>query len=160
MDLRRLALRARSPFREGSWRRGTLALALLLPGAGLENGCGNGAVDVNGCRQIEEARCRQAPACGIPIEPPYFTSGTNVEACIRFYDDSCLQGLASSDPGAAAVSACVTAIQNDTLKKDGCNTVKSPETDQAACGWLVPPATAPADAAATEIDAPADVASQ
>ncbi len=164
MELRRLALRARSPFPEGSWRRGTLALAFLLPGVALENGCGTGAVDVDGCRQIEEARCRQAPGCGIPITPPYFTSGTNVEACIRFYDDACLHGLASSDPGAAAVNACVMAIQNDTVKKDGCSIVLVPQTDQAACGWLVPPASTPADAAAeaasTEIDAAADASSQ
>ena len=43
------------------------ALALLLAGGAAEGGCGTGAVDVDGCRQIEEARCRQAPACGIRL---------------------------------------------------------------------------------------------
>ena len=159
MEVRRQALRARPPSRDGSWRR--LALALLLPLASLEEGCGTGAVDVDGCRQIEEARCRQAPACGIRVTPPNFTSATDVEACIRYYDDACLHGLASSDPGASAVSACVTAIQNDSTKKDGCSTVKQPQTDPAACGWLVPPVpTTPPDAEAPAADAATDVASQ
>jgi hypothetical protein len=132
-------------------RPGTLAILV----AGLANACGTGAVDVGACKQIEEARCRQAPACGIPIEPPYFTSGTDVDACIRFYDDACLHGLVAGDPGAAAVNACVAAIQSDTLEKDQCGIVRAPQTDQAACGWLVPPASAATDAAA---DAPTDAA--
>jgi hypothetical protein len=161
MEARRPATGARPPFRDGSWRRVALALGLLAPLASLEEGCGNGAVDVDGCRQIEEARCRQAPACGIKITPPNFTSGTDVEACIRYYDDACLNGLASSDPGASAVSACVTAIQNDSTKKDGCSTVRQPQTDTGACGWLVPPVpTTPPDASSPETEAQADVASQ
>jgi hypothetical protein len=127
-------------------RSGTLAI--LLAGLAVANGCGTSAVDVAGCRQIEETRCRQAPACGIPIEPPYFTSGTDVESCIRYYDTACLHGFAAGDPGAAAVNACVAAIQNDSLKKDGCGIVRSPQTDQAACGWLVPPSSVTQDAAA------------
>jgi hypothetical protein len=170
MDVCRPALRGR-PFRDGGVttspaRRRTAATAVVfalgLSGAGLANGCGTGAVNVDGCRQIEEARCRQGPACGIPLEPPYFTSETDVDACIRFYDDACLHGLAASDPGAAAVNACVAAIQSDTAKKDGCGIVKSPQT-AVACAWLVPPAsTVPdaADAPVTESDASADVASQ
>jgi hypothetical protein len=155
MEVPRLALRPRNSLEGRSWGHAAGAVALL--GATLAGACGTGAVDVAGCRQIEEARCRQAPACGIPIEPPYFTSETNVDACIRFYDDACLHGLATSDPGAAAVSACVAAIQNDSTKKDGCGVVKSPQSDQAACGWLVPPVSAPVDAS----DGPAaDVASQ
>lgn len=122
------------------------ALALLLTSAATVTGCGTDAVDVDGCRQIEEARCRQAPACGIPLEPPYFTSGSDVDACIRFYDDACLHGLASANPGPSAVNACVSAIQNDTTKKDGCSVVKSPQTDVTACGWLLPPASSTADA--------------
>jgi hypothetical protein len=133
------------------------ALALLIGGFAAAPACGGGAVDVDGCKQIEEARCRQAPACDIPIEPPYFTSGSDVDACIRFYDDACLHGLAVSDPGPAALAACVSAIQSDTLAKDGCSTVKSPPSDTAACGWLAPTATVDAATqAATDASAASD----
>ncbi len=137
-------------------------LALLLAGAwglGAGSGCGTGAVDVDGCRQIEEARCRQAPICGIPLDQPYFTSGTSVEACVRFYDDACLHGLAVSDPGPSAISTCVAAIQADTKAKDGCSVVNAPQTDVAACGWLMPPPGGASDAAPdapTTADAAAD----
>jgi hypothetical protein len=117
-----------------------MALLLALAAAG----CSTDAVDVDGCKQIEEARCRQAPACGLALSVPNFTSGTDVDACIRFYDDACLHGLAVSDPGPAAISACVTAIQS-TSTKDHCAVVQAPQTDTAACGWLVP-ATATVDA--------------
>jgi hypothetical protein len=139
---------------EFCWRARFCDLALVvMAGAALANGCGTGAIDVAGCRSIEEARCEQAPACGIPIEPPYFTSGTDVDACIRFYDTACLHGLAAGDPGAAAINACVASIKSDTMKKDGCAVVKQPQTDQAACGWLVPPVAVVVDAS----DAPSDV---
>ena len=98
------------------------------------------------CREIEEARCNQAPACGIPIEPPHFTSGSTVDACIRYYDDACLHGLAVGDPGPTAVNACVAAIHGDSMKKDDCGIVNEPQTDTAACGWLVPPVSGPSDA--------------
>ena len=75
------------------------ALALLVAGPAVASGCGTGAIDVDGCRQIEEARCRQLPACGIMPEMPWFTSGTTVDACVRYYDDACLHGLAVADPG-------------------------------------------------------------
>jgi len=130
-------------------RRGSAAawaLPLLLAAAAVAGGCGTDAVDVDGCRQIEAARCRQASACGIPLEPPYFTSGGDVDACIRYYDDACLHGLASADPGPASLNACVAAIQSDSVAKDKCSVVKSPQTDTVACGWLVPPVATPADA--------------
>ncbi|HZU81456.1 MAG TPA: hypothetical protein VE987_00995 [Polyangiaceae bacterium] len=94
--------------------------------------CSTDAVGVDACRQIEATRCAQAPACNISLQPPYFTSGSSVEACVRFYDDACLHGLASSPPGQSAVDACTKAIQND-----GCAVVAHPETDP-ACAWLVP----------------------
>jgi hypothetical protein len=128
------------------------ALALLVAGPAVASGCGTGAIDVDGCRQIEEARCRQLPACGIMPEMPWFTSGTTVDACVRYYDDACLHGLAVADPGPTAVSQCVAAIEADTKKKDNCAIVTAPQTDVAACGWLVPPASAPSDAS----DAPSD----
>jgi hypothetical protein len=132
-------------------------LALLLAGAVLANGCGTSAVDVDGCRQIEEARCRQAPACGISLDELNITSGTSVEACVRFYDDACLHGLAVGDPGPADVSACVAAIEADTKAKDNCSVVKAPQTDVPACGWLTPPGSA-ADASDAPSEATADAA--
>ena len=126
----------------------TLAL-LTLAGTVAASGCGTDAVGVDACRQIEEARCKQAPACGILIEPPHFTSGSTVDACIRYYDDACLHGLAVGDPGPTDVNACVAAINGDSMKKDGCSIVSEPQTDTAACGWLVPPASSTSDAAAT-----------
>jgi hypothetical protein len=141
-------------------RLATLALLLAGPWVlGVASGCGTGAVDVDGCRQIEEARCQQAPICGIPLDQPYFTSGTSVEACVRFYDDACLHGLAVGDPGPSAISMCVAAIQADTKAKDGCSVVKAPQTDVAACGWLMPPPSAGSDASdapSTTADAVAD----
>src|SRR5271167_739030 len=117
------------------------ALALLVAGTAVANGCGTDAVDVDGCRQIQEARCHQGPACGITFTSPNFTSGSDVDACVRYYDDACLHGLAVGDPGGPAISACVTAIQSDSLAKDACSTVKAPETDTAACGWLISAST-------------------
>ncbi len=103
----------------------------------------------------------RAPACSIPIEPPYFTSGSDVDSCVRYYDEACLHGLAGSDPGLSPVNACVAAIESDTLQKDGCSVVKSPQSDVAACGWLVPNASTTADASdapteAAAADAPSD----
>jgi hypothetical protein len=138
--------------------RRSVALALLLAGPAVMSACGTDAVDVDGCRQIEEARCRQAPACGISLDELNVTSGTSVDACVRFYDDACLHGLAVADPGPTAVSACVAAIHADTKAKDMCSVVKAPQTDVAACGWLVPPPPTSPDASGTPPEAAADVA--
>jgi hypothetical protein len=132
------------------------AIALALAAAAAS--CGTGAVDTDGCRRVEEARCRKAPACGIPLEPPYFTSGGDVDSCIRFYDDACLHGLVGNGPAVAEVNACVAAIESDT-PGSGCVVVKAPETDTAACGWLVPPApkgSTPDASAAPAADATTD----
>ncbi|MGH7270056.1 MAG: hypothetical protein ACREJ3_06455, partial [Polyangiaceae bacterium] len=91
--------------------------------------CGTDAVGVDSCRQIEEARCHRGPGCGITLQPPYFTAGSAVDACIRAYDDACLHGLDVSDPGPTAVNACVVAIQNGA-----CSIVEKPESS-AACVW-------------------------
>jgi hypothetical protein len=118
--------------------RPTAALALFVAASAIANGCGTGAVDIDGCRQIEEARCHQAPACNIPITPPYFTGGSDVDACVRYYDDACLHGLVPAAPSSAQLNACVAAIASDSLGKDCCSTVKAPETDRTDCGWLAP----------------------
>ena len=115
--------------------------------------CGNGANSPDSCRQIEEARCTQAPMCNIPLEPPYSTSGTDVDACIRFYDTACLHGLDVPNPGPMMVNQCVNAI-----KTHACAVVATPQSDP-ACFWLLPPASVTTDAAADATDA-TDAASE
>ena len=95
--------------------------------------CGNGADGVDACRQIEDARCKLAPACGITLQPPYHTAGTDVDACIRYYSIACLHGLEVGNPGPTAVSACVSAITD-------CAAVAAPQ-EKAACSWLAPEGT-------------------
>ena len=141
--------------RSGS--RGSLA-AVLLAGAVLAGGCivgegcGTDATGVDSCRQIEDARCRRAPACGISLQPPYSTSGSAVDACIRFYETACLHGLEVSDPGPLIVGQCVTAITDG-----GCSVVASPQTSP-ACAWLSPSpsATDASDAPTDALDAGTD----
>jgi hypothetical protein len=118
--------------------------------------CGTDAVGVQACRQIQEARCRQAPQCSIALQPPYHSNGTDVDACIRFYEDACLHGLASgNDPGPVAVNACVAAINDG-----GCSVVTTPES-ATACSWLAPNAAADAaNAAADAASAASDAASE
>jgi hypothetical protein len=108
-----------------------LAVAAI---AALAAACGSGASGIDACKAIEEARCRQTPSCpNVQVSPPlYYTSGTAVDACIRYYDTACGRGLSSGDPGSAKVNACVAAIA-----ADGCSVVAAPETDP-ACSWLTP----------------------
>jgi hypothetical protein len=114
-------------------------LALVLGAGALAvaaAGCSSDAVGVDACKSIEEARCRQLPNCPhVQVSPPiWYTAGTAVDACIRYYDTACGHGLASgSDPGQSAVDKCVTAITNN-----GCDVVAAPESDP-ACAWLEPP---------------------
>jgi hypothetical protein len=116
------------PHARPSTLRWIAAVAALFSAAA---GCGTSATGIDLCKRIEEARCRRAPACGISLEPPYSTNGSGVDACIRYYDVACLHGLAVSDPGGAAVDACVMAIQNSS-----CNAgLPLFETDP-ACSWL------------------------
>jgi hypothetical protein len=129
------------------------AIALAFAFVLAAQACGTGAAGVGTCKSIEEARCRQVPNCpNVAVSPPiWFTSGTAVDACIRYYETACLHGLASgSDPGTVAVNACVAAIDNN-----GCGVVAAPETDP-ACAWLVPVAPAPVDAGTADVEAASD----
>ncbi|MDP9148605.1 MAG: hypothetical protein M3O36_01485 [Myxococcota bacterium] len=106
--------------------------------------CGTSATNVEGCRQVEVARCQRAPACNVPVEPPHRTSGSEVDACIRFYGDACLHGLVTANtPSPADVSGCVTAIREGSCP----SAVLTPER-LPACWWLSPsgPASLSADA--------------
>ena len=85
----------------------------------------------------------------IPSTPPYFTSGSSVDACIQYYDVACLHGLEVADPGPTVVQACIHAIQTK-----GCDVVATPQGDP-ACAWLVPPAGSP-DASDSSVETSAD----
>jgi hypothetical protein len=123
--------------------------------------CGTNANGTDICQKIEEARCRRAPGCGIALQPPYTTTGTDapaqVDECVRYYDVACLHGLQVGNPADSLVTGCVGAIQ-----MGACSVVSSPETDP-ACSWLVPPAAPPAPEAsadATGDDSSADAATE
>ncbi len=111
----------------------SLAIAALVAVAtAVAPGCGNDAVGVEACRQIEDARCNRAVECSIPLAaPPH--RGDDVAACVKFYRDECLHGLASkNDPGTTKVQACVQAIAAGF-----CSVVVAPESDP-ACAFLIP----------------------
>lgn len=119
--------------------RTVLAATLFAAGA-LSSACGTDAVATDGCRRIEQARCRKASAC-----PDLAIRGsTGVEECVQYARDRCLHGLAVADPGAPALDACVSAIANTS----SCEVVATPEIDP-ACAFLrptpVPDAGADAD---------------
>lgn len=108
--------------------------------------CGSDPVGVETCRTIEQARCENAPSCGLSLEQPVHRGDSvedDVRACIQFYEDACRHGLAApTDPGALELQACV-----DAINTGDCNVVRAPETHP-ACAFLVPPAaTSTADAA-------------
>jgi hypothetical protein len=110
-----------------------IALGSVLGAAlvvGVVGACGSKGVGIDVCKQIETARCQAAPDCGVMIAPPdYYTSGTAAEACIRYYDVACLNGLQVAAPTSAEVTACLDAINT------GCAYVSTPQ-DSPACAWL------------------------
>ncbi len=106
-------------------------------------GCGTDATGVDQCKQIEEARCRRAAAAcpDVHLTPPYSTTGSAADECVRFYDTACLHGLENGPPKPQDVDQCVSAIEHGT-----CDVVQTPESTP-ACAWLIPPASSEADAA-------------
>jgi hypothetical protein len=117
--------------------RALLTLLVVGAGVGFAAACGTDAVGVESCRKIEGVRCERAPRCNIPLDRPTHRGDTEVNdvaACIRFYDDACLHGLAvAEDPGAQIVDACAAAIIEGS-----CDVVRTPEIHP-ACAWLKPP---------------------
>jgi hypothetical protein len=105
---------------------------------GLVVACGSSAQGVAACKSIEEARCRQIPNCpDVTVSPPiWYTSGSAVDACVRYYDVACEHGLSiGSNPSTSQVNDCVDLINSD------CTAVADPtSTTNPACSWLVPPA--------------------
>lgn len=106
---------------------GTLAasVAFLVVSAAA---CGTGAVGIDKCRSIEQARCEAAASCGIVDD---------VDACKRYYRDQCLHGMAHGVPSTTSVDRCVKTIQlaGDCAKKHGADAKLS------SCG--TPPSAGP-----------------
>ena len=126
-----------------------LGLASAM-GAAAAVACGNGAVGVQACRDIEAARCEAAQFCpqslgeaeGTDLSSPV-PIGDPVAACVRYYNDACLHGLeTSASPSNVAVNQCVSAIQaagKAASKGDAgaCTTVVAPQ-NASPCAFLVP----------------------
>jgi hypothetical protein len=117
--------------------RGVLASVFLgAVAAGAIFACGQGAVGVDACLQIERARCGWVVACNIPLPVRRNDSDASspVDDCNRYYEDQCLHGLSTTyDPDKGQVGACVDAINAAT----DCTIVNSPESAD-ACAFLVP----------------------
>jgi hypothetical protein len=111
--------------------RAALVAVAVAGIVGIFAACGTSAVGVQQCRQIEDARCQRASACGINLQTPVEV-GNDVDACIRFYNDQCLHGLVTQTvPTSSDVSSCIQAINAD------CAYVLVPQSS-AACSWLNP----------------------
>jgi len=115
--------------------RGVLAsVSLGAAFAGVVFACGQGAVGVDACMQIQQARCGWVVACNISLPTRRSDSTSPVDDCIRYYDDQCLHGLVTTvAPDKNQVTACVDAINAAT----DCTIVNSPETAD-ACAFLIP----------------------
>ena len=151
----------------GSWLCGTAAsvlgigaLLMVLPR------CNNGATAVDGCRIIEQTRCRDVQGCpGSSV-----VEDADVSNCELFYRDECLFGMADGmSPDDATVAACAQALDQAricwvaglTLGKcaagtagmqgpalsagtspelSGCSAIMSPEL-LLACSFLAPATT-------------------
>jgi hypothetical protein len=109
--------------------RHVLAVVAALLAASAFAACGTDAVATDGCRKIEQARCRRAPTC----PALQVSAGLGVEECVQFARDRCLHGLAVADPGAGAIDACVAAIEATS----SCDAIAAPET-LPACAFLQP----------------------
>ena len=94
--------------------------------------CSGDAIGIDPCRRIEEARCRAAPSCNVPLTPPVSRPGREVDACVLYYRDACLHGLpGTKEPARADVDACIAVIGTS------CTAVAKPESAP-ACAFLVP----------------------
>ena len=126
--------------------------------------CSNGATGVDGCRIIEQTRCRDIQGCpGSTV-----VEDKDVDNCELFYRDECLFGMADSlSPDDATIDSCAQALDlarncwlaNMTLGQcaagaagmqgpalstgtdpelNGCAAIETPEL-LAACSFLAPP---------------------
>jgi hypothetical protein len=113
--------------------------------------CGTKAEGISECREIEQARCSAATACGFP----------DADGCQRYYRDHCLHGLSVSgisqvqvdscaqeleragscaiaQGGTTAPSACAEPVVLAATASTVCDVVERPET-ASACAFLAPP---------------------
>jgi len=120
-------------------RRSWLGLALAGAVATLLGvvACGNDANSLTACRELEDARCERAQACGIDLSFPLHTGSSaqdNITACQLFYQDACLHGLVTTvTPTNAQITSCLKTIQTGS-----CTAVIDPQSE-ATCAWLNPP---------------------
>ena len=121
------------------------ASASLLVAGVLASGaaCGTDAVGVDGCQEIEAARCRRAVECGLALDSPR-PAADPVAACERFYFDACLHGIQSGkEPTVPQRKACVEAVTTGA-----CDVVRQPER-AAGCAFIVPDDQAASSATAS-----------
>lgn len=119
--------------------------------------CNSGATGIDTCRSIETRKCEFLVGCpNVAI-----ASASDVDACILFYRDACLHGLADAvEPPPEAVSLCLSAIDQagscktvslascakppalasglDTKTVTGCDAMLATEK-LADCAFLTPP---------------------
>lgn len=103
--------------------------------------CGQAAVGVDACNQIEHARCQWIVQCypdatdfGLPTRRSESDASSPVDDCYRYYNDACQHGLVTTvAPASSQVSLCVSAINAAT----DCNIIYHPETAD-ACAFLIP----------------------
>jgi hypothetical protein len=110
-----------------------MATGLLMPA------CITPGNDVDGCRQLEDARCVRAQSCGLDLQgllPIGSSPADAVTACQLFYQDACLHGLVTPVPvNSDNFNGCLNAIKDPTSR---CNYVVNPASEP-ECSWLNPP---------------------
>jgi hypothetical protein len=87
-------------------------------------GCGTDAVGTTECREIEQARCAAAAACGFP----------DVAECERYYRAHCLHGVPLDAVSSVEVDTCVRDIE----RAGRCAAGQGPSTAPSACAEPVP----------------------
>jgi len=96
-------------------------------------GCGTSAKGIQDCRDIEQARCDAAAACGIV---------SSAAECRLYYRDHCLHGLPVTPPQPAEIDDCVatitslgTCVQSNgrDATLDSCNLASAADNAALAC---------------------------
>jgi hypothetical protein len=120
-------------------RLAPLLVAVLVASglAALAASCGTDAVGIDACRQIELARCDEAPVCA---------AGFDVDRCREIYRDQCLHGIENTahPPSDAEIADCVAAIKAvSACKQRGAATMK--DCDVPLADGVVPSTLSPCD---------------
>lgn len=117
-----------------------VAIATLCGLTALVGACTTGALAIEQCREIENARCEASVPCGIVDED-------KVEECKRTYRDHCLHGIAGpEEPTAGQQQACLAMIDEageaarDSTGDEyeqACEIISEP-WDRRPCAFLLP----------------------